>query len=69
MGARSYAVSFGIKARAGWREKHDSEISGQDGKPLEPTVIKYCWADALAASTLTSIDPNTTTIEHDEDAG
>ena len=61
--------SFWLKARAGKREKHDVEISARDGKPLEPTVIKYCWADAPAAPTPTPIDPNTTTtIEHDEDA-
>ena len=64
------SLIFWLKARAGWREKHDVEISGRDGKPLEPTVIKYCWADAPAAPTPTPIDPNTTTtIEHDEDAG
>ena len=63
------SLIFWLKARAGWREKHDVEISGRDGKPLEPTVIKYCWTDAPAAPTPTPRDPNTTTtIEHDEDA-
>ena len=60
---------FWLKARAGWREKHDIEISGRDGKPLEPTVITYCWADSPAAPTRTPIDADTTTIEHDDEAG
>ena len=65
------SLIFWLKARAGWREKHDVEISGRDGKPLEPTVVIYRWADdPPAAPSPTPIDPNTTTtIEHDDDAG
>ena len=28
------AAIFWMKARAGWREKHDVEVSGKDGVPL-----------------------------------
>ena len=57
-----------MKARADWRETHAVEISGRDGKPLKPTVITYCWADAPV--TPTPIDPNTAaTIEDDDEAG
>ena len=30
------AAIFWMKARAGWREKHDLEVSGKDGAPLVP---------------------------------
>ena len=35
-----------MKARAGWREKNDLEITGKDDKALEPAVrtIQYRWA-------------------------
>ncbi len=62
------SLIFWLKARAGWREKHDIEISGRDGKPLQPTVVKFCWADSPEAPTPTPTDADTTTtIEHDDD--
>jgi hypothetical protein len=30
------AAIFWMKARAGWREKHDLEVTGKDGAPLVP---------------------------------
>ncbi len=30
------AAIFWMKARAGWREKHDLELTGKDGAPLVP---------------------------------
>ena len=58
---------FWLNARAGWREKHNVEISGQDGKPLEPTVIQVRFVEPGQARTVRDTDPNTpTTIEHDD---
>ena len=34
------AAIFWLKARAGWREKHEVELTGADGAPLMPTVIE-----------------------------
>ena len=64
------SLIFWMKARAGWREKHHVELSGRDGKPLETTVIQYCWADAPVAPTSTPIDFNTTmAIDHNDEGG
>jgi hypothetical protein len=37
------AAIFWMKARAGWREKHDVEVSGKDGVPLAPTSIQVTF--------------------------
>ncbi|MBP0496468.1 hypothetical protein [Roseomonas indoligenes] len=37
------ASIFWLKARAGWREKQVHEISGPEGKPIEPARIVYAW--------------------------
>ena len=34
------AAIFWMKARAGWREKNELEITGKDGKPVAPTSLK-----------------------------
>ena len=41
------SLIFWLKARAGWREKHDVEITGRDGQPIV-TRILYGWADGKA---------------------
>lgn len=33
------AANFWMKARAGWREKNNLEITGKDGTPIGPTGI------------------------------
>jgi hypothetical protein len=33
------AAIFWMKARAGWREKHDLEVSGKGGAPLAPSLV------------------------------
>jgi hypothetical protein len=33
------AAIFWMKARAGWREKHDVKFSGQDGEALAPLLV------------------------------
>ena len=38
-GSNVAAAIFWMKARAGWREKNDLEITGKDGKPLAPTSM------------------------------
>ena len=45
-GSNVAAAIFWMKARAGWREKNDLEITGRDGKPLqmETQTIEYRWA-------------------------
>ena len=37
------AAIFWMKARAGWREKHDVEVSGKDGVPLAPRSIQVTF--------------------------
>ena len=54
-GGNVAAAIFWMKARGGWREKNELEITGKDGKSLVPQVVTYRWA--------TSDDP-----EHLEDA-
>lgn len=39
------ASIFWLKARAGWREKQIHEVSGPNGAPLEPTVIRVQMRD------------------------
>lgn len=42
------ATIFWLKARAGWREKHQVEVTGKDGKalpPQEPLVIERIIID------------------------
>ncbi len=38
------AAIFWMKARGGWREKHD-DLTGKDGKPVGPMVVSFRWAD------------------------
>ena len=33
------AAIFWMKARAGWREKSEVELTGKDGRDFSPTVI------------------------------
>ncbi|WP_431285596.1 hypothetical protein ACQW02_12670 [Humitalea sp. 24SJ18S-53] len=39
------AAIFWMKARAGWREKHQVEVTGADGAPLQPLVIERIIID------------------------
>lgn len=40
------AAIFWMKARAGWREKNDLEITGKDGKELAPTSLTLRFVSA-----------------------
>ena len=62
VGGDTASLIFWLKARAGWREKHDVEVSGKDGKPIEPMVVKFCWADQPKAAPVAKTDR---VIEHD----
>ena len=56
---------FWLKARAGWREKHDVEISGRDGKPLETNVIEVRFVKPGEERKTPATDPSTPPmIEH-----
>ncbi len=39
------AAIFWMKARGGWREKHDVEIAGKDGQPV--SVVTFQWAEPV----------------------
>ena len=64
VGGDTASLIFWLKARAGWREKHDIEVAGKDGKPLEPMVVTYCWADQPKPAATASLDM---VIVHDGD--
>ena len=48
------SLIFWLKARAGWREKHEVELSGKDGEPVQ--VVTYCWAGQSDLATVS--DPH-----------
>ena len=64
IGGDTASLIFWLKARAGWREKHDVEVSGKDGTPIEPIVMTFSWADPPEAATAPSTD---VVIEHEDD--
>lgn len=65
VGGDTASLIFWLKARAGWREKHDVEVTGKDGQPLAPMVVTYCWAGQAEVATVASTE---VVIEHDGDA-
>lgn len=64
IGGDTASLIFWLKARAGWREKHNVEVTGKEGKPIEPMVVTFCWADQSETRKVASTD---VVIEHDDD--
>ena len=58
------SLIFWLKARAGWREMHDVELTSKDGQPLAPTAITCCWSGQPEVTTVANKD---SVIEHDGD--